>query len=150
MQKQTGETEEYIKFTEYKRHQTENFPETGRRKTPRAGSRQSCTGSGRSGLFARRSYAVAVLHGVRTGGSGSASFARPHIERRIPGVVIFCVKVGLDDGKCVAEALKMHDFAFAQELERFAHIRVVDQTKQVVVSRARLLFCCNHIRTTLH
>ena len=96
----------------------------------------------------RRSYAAAVLHGVRTGGSGSASFARPHIERRIPCVVVFRVKVGLNDGKRVAEALKMHDFAFAQELERFAHIRVVDQTKQVVVGRARLLFWYDGIRTT--
>ena len=40
--------------------------------------------------YSRGAVAVAVLHGVRTGGSGSASFARPHIERRIPGVVIFC------------------------------------------------------------
>ena len=56
---------------------------------------------------------VISQHGIRTGGSGGASFARSHIERRIPGVVIFCVKVGLDNGKCVAEALKMHDFAFA-------------------------------------
>ena len=42
-----------------------------------------------------------------------------------------------------AEALEMHDFACAQEFERLAHVRVVDQAQQVVVGGAGFLLCCN-------
>lgn len=41
-----------------------------------------------------------------------------------------------------AEALEVHDLTRPQELERLAHIRVVDQAQQVVVGRAGLLLCC--------
>ena len=48
----------------------------------------------------------------------------------------------------LAKALEMHDLALAQEFERVAHIRIVDQAEQVIIRRARLLLCCNCIRTT--
>ena len=43
----------------------------------------------------------------------------------------------------VAEALEVYDFAGTQELDRLAHIGVVDQAQQVVVGRAGFLLCCN-------
>ena len=53
----------------------------------------------------------------------------------------------LYDAQRIAEALEMHDFARAQELDRFAYIRVVDQTQQVIVGCAGLLLCCNLVST---
>lgn len=47
----------------------------------------------------------------------------------------------------VAEALEMHDFACAQEFQRFADIRIVDQAQQVVVCGAGFLLCCNLVST---
>ena len=42
----------------------------------------------------------------------------------------------------VAEALEVYDFAGTQELDRLAHIGVVDQAQQVVVGRAGFLLGC--------
>lgn len=47
----------------------------------------------------------------------------------------------------VAEALEVYDFAGTQELDRLAHIGVVDQAQQVVVGRAGFLLCCNLVST---
>lgn len=40
---------------------------------------------------------------------------------------------------CFAKPLEMHDLPFPQELDRVAHVRVVDQAQQVVIRRACLL-----------
>ncbi len=46
------------------------------------------------------------------------------------------------------EALEVRHFTLAQEFERIADIRIIDQAQQVVVGCARFLLCCNRIRTT--
>lgn len=48
----------------------------------------------------------------------------------------------------LAEALEVRHFTLAQEFERIADIRIIDQTQQVVVGCARFLLCCNRISTT--
>ena len=147
VQKQARETEKYIKFTEYKQYQTENPPETSKKELPGRGSRQKLHRIEEKQHSCGAVTSLRFCMGYGREGARSASFAAVG-ERRIPGVVVFRVKVGLNDGKRVAEALKMHDLAFAQELERFAHIRVVNQTKQVVVGRTRLLFWYDCAGTT--
>ena len=71
------------------------------------------------------------------------------VERGVVRIVVFGVEVLLYVFERLAEPLKMDDFAFAQKLERVAHIRVVDQTEQVVVAQPRLLFWYACIRTNL-
>lgn len=48
----------------------------------------------------------------------------------------------------VAEALEVHDLALPQELERLAHVGVVDQAQQVVVGCAGLLLWYYHVERT--
>ena len=71
------------------------------------------------------------------------------VERRVVCIVVFGVEIFLYVFQRLAESLKMDDFALTQELERVAHIRVVDQTEQVVVAQPRLLFWYACIRTNL-
>ena len=72
-----------------------------------------------------------------------------HIEGRVICVVVLGIQVFLQIAQDIAETLEVYDFPFAQELERIAHIRVVDQAQQVVVSCARLLLWCTVCGTTL-
>lgn len=64
-----------------------------------------------------------------------------NINFRIVGVVVFGVQIFLHDAQGIAEALEMDDFACAEELDRVPNVGIVDQTKQIVVCGARLLFC---------
>ena len=54
----------------------------------------------------------------------------------------------LGNVEAFAEALIMHDFAFAQEVQRLDDLGVGRHVHQMLVCCPRLLFCCNHIRTT--
>ena len=47
-----------------------------------------------------------------------------------------------------AEALEVDDLPGTQELDGIVDVRIIGQAQNVVVGQARLLFCCNHIRTT--
>lgn len=54
----------------------------------------------------------------------------------------------LENVEAFAEALIMHDFAFAQEVQRLDDLGVGRHVHQMLVCCPRFLFCCNHIRTT--
>jgi len=45
------------------------------------------------------------------------------------------------------KALEVNDFTCAQEFDRLTHIGVVNQAQQVVISGARLLLCCDGVKT---
>ena len=49
---------------------------------------------------------------------------------------------------CISEALEMHDLTLAQEAYRRDNVGIVDELKNIVVGRSRLLLCCNFVRTT--
>ena len=70
------------------------------------------------------------------------------LERGVHIVDVLLVKLLPQKLHCFAEALEMHDLAFAQELDRIVHIRVVRQTQNVVIRCPGFLFCCNCINTT--
>ena len=48
----------------------------------------------------------------------------------------------------VAEALEVHDLTLPQELERLAHIRIIDQAQQIVIRAAGFLFWGDLVSTT--
>ena len=75
-------------------------------------------------------------------------FLPSSVERRIHGVYIPLVKLIHRKPQPLAEALIVDDLSFAQEADDVVHIRVVAQTEDIVIGDARLLLCCNHIRTT--
>ena len=77
-----------------------------------------------------------------------ARLRRADVHSRVERIVVFGIQIILHDAQGVAKALEMHDLPRAQELERIAHIRVVDQAQQVVIGRASLLLCCNRTSTT--
>ena len=43
---------------------------------------------------------------------------------------------------CITETLEVNYFTLAQKLERVTHIRVVNESEEVVVSCTSLLLCC--------
>ena len=55
------------------------------------------------------------------------------VKRRIPAVEIAAVHIVLCDPHGIGEALIVNQFTFTKELQRLAHISVVDQTKKIVV-----------------
>ena len=64
------------------------------------------------------------------------------VKGRIEGVEILFVQLILGNAQAFAEALIVDDLALTQELDGLADIRIVDQTQDIVISSARLLFCC--------
>ena len=106
--------------------------------------------AGSSGLcFCCFGFGSRRLCGIQRGQLGRpCPFRRADIDRRVEGIVILCVQVLLHNTQRIAETLEMHNFTRTQELERLAHIRVVDQAQQIVVGCAGFLFCCDGARTT--
>lgn len=49
---------------------------------------------------------------------------------------------------CFAEALEVHDLTRTQELDDIADVRIIGKAENVVVGHARLLLCCDDIKTT--
>lgn len=64
------------------------------------------------------------------------------VEAGVEGVEVLLVELILCDAEALAEALVVDDLALAQELDGLADIGIVDQPQDIVVGRARLLFCC--------
>lgn len=56
-------------------------------------------------------------------------FGRTDVDCRVIGIVVFGVEVFLYNAERFAEALEVYDFTLAQELQRIADIRVVDQAQ---------------------
>lgn len=68
------------------------------------------------------------------------------IKLGVEGVIVTRVQMLLHHAQRIAEALEVYDFAFPQEFQRVAHIGVINQTKQIVIGCACLLFCCKRAR----
>ena len=47
----------------------------------------------------------------------------------------------MSNSQGIAKALIVHDLALTQELQGVAHVRVVNQTQEVVIGHARFLLC---------
>ena len=77
-------------------------------------------------------------------------FSAIFIKTRVAGVEILAVEVVGRDPEAFAETLVVDDLPFPQELDDIADVRIIGKAENVVVGHARLLLCCNHIRTTLH
>ena len=65
-----------------------------------------------------------------------------HLKGRVIRVEITAIGVILRASERIAEALIVNDLALAQELQRIAHVGIVNQTNQVVIGDTRLLLCC--------
>ena len=75
-------------------------------------------------------------------------FRRADIDCGVEGIVVLRVQILLHDAQGVAETLEVYDLPFAEEFERLADIRIVDQAQQVIVSCARFLLWCMADGTT--
>ena len=64
------------------------------------------------------------------------------IKRGVEGVEVLFVELILCDTQAFTETLVVDDLTLTQELDRFTDVGIVDQTQDVIVSSARLLFCC--------
>ncbi len=89
-----------------------------------------------------------ILHSIFFDAKNSSLFRLFPVERGVKSVEVFVIEVILNYSQRFAEALVMHYFTLAQELDRVADIGVGHETKYVVVCRARLLLCCDFVRIT--
>ena len=48
------------------------------------------------------------------------------IKRRIIRIIVLGVEIFLYIAQSLTKALEMHDFTFAQELDRISHIRIIN------------------------
>ena len=64
------------------------------------------------------------------------------IKGRIKGIEIAAVQLFLRDAEKFAESLVMDQLTFPKKTNRLAYIVIPDNTKNVVVGRTGLLFCC--------
>ena len=67
------------------------------------------------------------------------------IKGRIEGVEVLFVQLILGNAQTFAETLIVDDLTFTQELDGLTDIGIIDQTQDIVVSSARLLFCCTSV-----
>ena len=65
------------------------------------------------------------------------------LQCRIHIVDIFFVQSLTQALHRLAETLEVHDLASSEELDNVVDIGIVRQSENVVISRARLLLCCN-------
>lgn len=70
------------------------------------------------------------------------------VKFRVICVKILVVQTVLDAAQAIAEALIVYDFALAQEADRVAHIRIIAESQNVVVSRACFLLWYDYKCTT--
>ena len=72
------------------------------------------------------------------------------IKRRIGRIEILLIHLLNSAAKPLTEALIMDYFPLPQELYDVVYVWIVAEPQDVVIGRARLLLCCNLIRTTFH
>ena len=70
------------------------------------------------------------------------------IKCGIDGIEILLIHLLNSAAKPLTEALIMDYFPLPQELYDVVYVWIVAEPQDVVIGRARLLLCCNHIRTT--
>ena len=103
----------------------------------RRGSASAGRGHGRSGTTAGGCWGSFTCAGSGRNCIGRVAFL---IKARVESVKVLCIEIILRNTQRVAEALEMHDFTLAQELDRIADVRVVDQPKDIVVRKPGFLF----------
>ena len=69
-------------------------------------------------------------------------FVAALVKRGVDRVEVFAIKLFLSDAESVSKALIVHDLTLAQVAQRITHVGVIAKANEVVVGRARLLFCC--------
>ena len=70
------------------------------------------------------------------------------VKGRVDQIDVFLVHPVLRQPQSLAEALEVDDFPGPQELDDIIDIRIIAQTKDVIVCRAGLLLWCDGVRTT--
>ena len=70
------------------------------------------------------------------------------IKSRVEGVEILGVKVILGDAEGFTEPLEVDNLPLAEEADRIADLRVLDEAEDVVVGGAGFLLRCGLVRTT--
>ncbi len=70
------------------------------------------------------------------------------VEARVYVVDIFLVQAVLGKPQSFAETLEVHDLTRTQELDGIADVRIIGKAENIVVGHARLLLCCDDIKTT--
>ena len=70
------------------------------------------------------------------------------VKGRVDQIDVFLVHPVFCQPQSLAEALEVDDFPGPQELDDIIDIRIIAQTKDVIVCRAGLLLCCDRVSTT--
>ena len=70
------------------------------------------------------------------------------VKRRVAGVEILAVEMILSNSYSVAETLIVNYLSLAEEFYRVAHVGIVCEAQNVIVSCTRLLLCCYRSRAT--
>lgn len=76
-----------------------------------------------------------------------ALLLRQSVKGRIICIEIFAIRVILCDAERITESLEVGDLSLAEEFDGIAHIGVIHEAKNIIVSDSGFLFWCNHIRT---
>ena len=69
------------------------------------------------------------------------------IERRVVSIKILTIKLFLCKTNGIAKSLIMHYLTLTKKFYGIAHVGIVNKAQNVIISCARLLLWCNHIRT---
>ena len=64
------------------------------------------------------------------------------IECRIDGIDVFLIHGIFCHVQGITETLIVHDLPLSEEFQRIAHVGIVNQAEQIVISDSRLLLCC--------
>ena len=75
-------------------------------------------------------------------------FVAALVKRRVDRVEVFAIKLFLRYTESISKALIVYNFALTQVAQRITYVRVIAQTDEVVVGRARLLLCYYHVFAT--
>ncbi|HYE69706.1 MAG TPA: hypothetical protein VEA58_13905 [Anaerovoracaceae bacterium] len=73
--------------------------------------------------------------------------SRP-IKFWIECVEVLGIQVILNDSERFTKSLEMNNFTFAEEFDRISNIRIVYETKDIIVSCSCFLFCCTFVKPT--
>lgn len=63
------------------------------------------------------------------------------VKGGIESIKILRIQIVLRDTECLAEALIMHDLAFAKEFDGFAYIGIVYKAQNIVIGNTSFLLC---------
>ena len=82
------------------------------------------------------------------GAFGSGHVCALFVEGRVHEVHVFLIQLVAGQAQPLTEALEVDHFPGPQEADGVVDIRVIGQAENVVVGNARLLLCCDLVRTT--